>query len=123
MPSDVKFTYRGVRITVLAGSYLKDGAPTEQAAAYYIRLFEGLDDLRQFAAEQLLGIYNSAWSDDDEPPMDQETFVTKLVNPAIVLYDDAGKACVYFDDSDLFGGHGIEITVEGATPAHANLVG
>jgi hypothetical protein len=55
--------------------------------------------------------------------MDQETFATKLVTPAIVLLDELGAACVYFDDSDLFCGHGIEISVEGTTPIHANLVG
>jgi hypothetical protein len=123
MPPDVKLIYRGVRITILAGPYLADNAPTEQANEYYLDLFGRLDDLRQFAAAQLLGMYNDAWADDDEPSMGQETFTTRLVNPAIVLGNAIGDATIYFDDSDLFGGHGIEIVMQGATPLRVSLVG
>jgi hypothetical protein len=123
MASNATLTYRGVKITVLAGPYLIDGRPTEEAVEYYLDVFGHLDDLRQFASEHLLGLYNDAWSDEDEPPMDQETFTTKLVNPAIVLYDEIGGASGFFQDSGLFGGHGIEITLEGTTPRRADLVG
>jgi len=123
MPSDVTLDYRGVRVRILNGPYLEEGRPTTQAVDYYMELFERLDDLRRFAADALLGIYHDSWADDDEPPMDRDSFIAKLVNPAILLMDEIGSACVYFDDSDLFLGHGIEISLSGTTSTDAKLVG
>lgn len=60
MHSYVTFTYRRVRITVLAGPNLMNGEPTEQAVKYYLDVFGWQDELRQFAAEHLLGLYNDA---------------------------------------------------------------
>jgi hypothetical protein len=121
--SDRSFDHHGVRVRILNGPYLEDGKPTAQAIEYYTDLFRRLDDLRQFAADALLGLYNNSWADDDEPPIDRESFIAKLVNPAILLMDEIGSACIYFDDSGLFLGHGIEIGLEGATPTDAHLIG
>jgi hypothetical protein len=123
MLSEVTFPYRDVQVTVYDGPYLVDGNPTEQAIEYYSSLFEQLDALREFAAQEKLEVYNTLWADEDEPPMDQETFVTHLVNPTIVLHGEIDRASVYFQDCDLFLRHWVEIRMEGTTPSEAVLVG
>jgi hypothetical protein len=118
----VKLTYQGVPVTVYNGPYVVDDKPTEQALQYCDSLLGCLDALRQFASEELLDVYTDHWADADEPPMDRETFVTKLAEPEIAL-DAIGKAHVYFQDGDLFWGHTIVVRVEGITPVDAFIEG
>jgi hypothetical protein len=122
MASDVTLSYSGVEITVLAGECLQGGKPTRQAVAYYQGLVSRLDALREYVADELLDLHNNVWSDDEAAPIDRETFVARLVNPAIVLMEP-DRASVYFEDSDLFLGHGIEVRIEGTAPVDVGLVG
>ena len=122
MAADVTLTYQGVEITVLDGDCLQGGRPTRQAVAYYQGLVARLDELRQYVADEMLDLHNDVWCDDEEPPIDRETFLSKLVNPAMLL-TGPDTATVYFEDSNLFLGHGIEILIEGTIPVQVGLFG
>jgi hypothetical protein len=120
---DVKFTERGVQITVLDGPYLEGGELTGRAVTDYRNLLERLDELKGFAADKLLKPYNDTWLDDDIGELDRAGFMARLENPSIHLYDDLGATIVYFEDGGLFAGHTIQVNVDDGQPVHAQIVG
>ena len=120
---DASFTHDGHDIGVLDGPYLQDGQPTSTAHDFAATLIGLLDEMRSFAAQQFLKTYNDTWREEDEPIIDEREFCSRLVNPSIVLYDELGAAIIYFDDSDMFAGHSIGVTVNGGQIAHASMVG
>ena len=120
---DVTLNVNGVAITVLNGPYLEIGRPTESAVIYYTDLIARLAELKGFAADQLLELYNETWLDDAIGKIDRAGFIGRLSNPAIHLYDEPGLAVVYFDDGNLFAGHWIEVQLENGVPTHAHISG
>jgi hypothetical protein len=66
-------------------------------------------------------MYNESWVDDEIGPTDEHGFVDRLVNPSIHLYDEIGYILVYFEDSGLFAGHYVSVTVENGVPTKAGL--
>jgi len=108
---------------VLEGPYLVDGRVTAQAVGEYTRLIEKLDELRLFAADRLLALYNDTWLDDDIGQVDRNGFAARLSNPAITLMDEIGAATVLFGDGGLFAGHTIDVSVDHGTPTHAGILG
>ena len=113
----------GVEITILDGPYLQDGRPTERAVGDYTALVARLDELKGFAADQLLTLYHEDWRDDEIGEVDRAGFTGRLDHPAIHLYDELGVANVYFSDGDLFAGHRIEVHVNAGKPIYAGIIG
>ena len=113
----------GVAVKVLDGPYLVDGEPTDRAVADYTHLIRRAETLKAFAADGLLGLYNSGWAEDDIGEVDRSGFIARLTKATIVLYDEIGVAMVYFDDGGLFAGHVIEVSIDDGRPARANIVG
>jgi hypothetical protein len=120
---DVTLNENGVTIMVLNGPYLDNGRPTESAVSYYTDLIARLDELKGFAADHLLKLYNETWLDDAIGQIDRVGFIARLNNPAIHLYDELGAAVVYFDDGNLFAGHFVEVQVDNGVPARAGIIG
>ena len=118
---DASITLDGHNIRVSDGPYLQDGEPTEAAHQFAATLIGWLDEMRVFAAQQFLETYNDVWREEDDPTIDEREFCARLVNPTIVIYDDIGAANVYFDDSDMFAGHSIEVSVYKGKMAHASM--
>lgn len=120
---DVTLQYNGVEIRILKGPYLQGGQPTDRAVSDYTHLVTRFDELREFAADKLLSLYNDSWLDDEHGTIDRAGFIARLENPSITLYDELGAAVVYFDDGDLFGGHWIEVMLDNGVPTYADLIG
>ncbi len=120
---DIELSHGGVPVTVLDGPYVAGGKPTQEAVAYYTRLIERLDELRAFAADALLDLYNETWQTDEMGVLDAAGFAQRLASPSIKLYDELGAAVVYFEDGDMFGGHWIEVVVQDGVPESAGLAG
>jgi hypothetical protein len=51
----------GVEIRISGGPYLQDGHPTDRAVIDYTSLISKLDQIRGFAADNLLELYNKTW--------------------------------------------------------------
>lgn len=120
---EATFTLDGHNIRVLDGPYLHDSEPTPAAHEFAANLLHLLDDMRVLAAQRYLEIYNDAWREENDPIVDEREFCARLTNPSIVLYDEIGAATIYFDDSNMFAGHSIGVSVDGGKLAHASMVG
>ena len=120
---DATFRLDDHEIRVLDGPYLLDGEPTSEASEFAATLSGLLDEMRAFAAQRYLEIYNDTWRQEDDPIIDEREFCARLTNPSIVLYDEIGAATIYFNDSDMFAGHSIEVSVDGGNIAYASMVG
>jgi len=123
---DAKLTIEGLNILVLDGPYTLDGKATDEARAFAKKLIAQLDEIREKIADEMLAMYNDDWrdSDDDDPePITRGTFMERVTNPSIHLYDDMGAACIYFNDSNMFGGHAIEVFVDHHKVANIGIVG
>lgn len=66
--------------------------------------------IRDHIANSLLDTYNEAWADPAEgfPELSREEFLEKIELESIELMDE-GALTLYFSDSDLFGGHGVDL--------------
>ena len=120
---DLTFNHNGIEVTVLNGPYLENGRPTDRAVSDYTDLASRLDELRGFAADKLLKLYNQAWLDEEIGEVDRTAFVARLSNPSIHLYDELGAAVVYFNDGNLFAGHCIEVHLDNGVPTYAGIIG
>jgi hypothetical protein len=120
---DVTFDEDGVKITVLDGPYLEDGQPTPRAVADYQALIGRLEELKGFAADKLLKLYNETWLDEAIGEVDRPAFMARLTKPSIHLYDELGAAVVYLEDGNLFAGHWIEVHIDDGQPTYAGIIG
>jgi hypothetical protein len=120
---DIMFTLNDHEVQILDGPYRNGCEPTSDAHEFAVTLIQSLDDMRVFAAQQYLKIYNDTWRKKDAPLIDEATFCNRLTNPRIVLYDEVGMAVVYFDDSEMFAGHSIEVSIDEGNMTHASIVG
>jgi hypothetical protein len=74
-------------------------------------LISNLDKYKTRAAETLLSLYNDTWLDEEIGKLTESQFIELLVDPGVVIYDEIGAACIYFNDSDMFAGHFIEVSI------------
>ena len=122
---EVTLSIEGHEVRIMEGPYLSDRRPTPDALRFAATLIAQLDAMRGFAADTYLDLYNENWRDEEEgdPILDQHGFRARLVNASIVLYDEPGSATIFFDDSGMFAGHSIMISVHGGAVTRASLVG
>jgi hypothetical protein len=110
-------------IRVLDGSYLQNGEPTVAAREFAATLIGLFDRMRVFAAKRCLALYNDNWRRQGDPVLDERQFCSRLTNPGIVLYDEIGGAAVYFDDSNMFAGHWVEVLIFDGEISDASMIG
>ena len=120
---DFTLNHSGVEVTIMDGPHLREGVATPEAVEFYTRLISDLDNLRRHAAKRLLRLYNEAWVCEEIGPVDEQGFMQRLTNPRVTLFDAIGAAWVFFDDSNLFAGHCIEIFIHENLPMDAQLIG
>jgi hypothetical protein len=120
---DIELQHEGVEVTIMDGQYLVDGKPTPTAVQEYQAIIARLDELRRFAADRLLALYNDKWQDEEIGPVDADGFVMRLANPSVLLFDQVGTALVWLEDSGLFAGHHIEVSLDNGIPSQATLSG
>jgi hypothetical protein len=75
---------------------------------------------RSFAADELLLIHNSEWS--DEGPIDAHKFISRLTPAAIQVWPD-GDAEISYGDGGLFWGHEIGVRFRGGRFTEAVVQG
>jgi hypothetical protein len=97
------------------------------AREFAAALIRQMDEMRAFAAQTYLALalYNDTWRDEEEgdPTLDDAGFRARLTDPSIVLYDELGSATVFFDDSGMFAGHSIMISIDDGTIRDASWSG
>ena len=65
---------------------------------------------KQYAAEDLLTLKNDTWLEEDEAPLDSESFKKRMTLTSVVVSSD-GQLCFYHHDGDLFWGHSIQVGI------------
>jgi hypothetical protein len=120
---DLTLNHNGIPVTILNGPYTDDDKPTALSVQAYTSLIARLDELRRFASKTLLRLYNDAWINDEIGGIDEKQFMARLINRRVTLYDELGSAVVYFDDSGLFAGHYIEVSIQNGEPVGAGVIG
>jgi hypothetical protein len=65
--------------------------------------------VEDFAADQLLGLKNEVWLDDDESDLTADQFKSSMTLKSIHI-DFYGGFTFWHDDGDLFWGHSIQIS-------------
>jgi hypothetical protein len=87
----------------------------EAAANHVVETVEGnWNEIRSCMAASLLGRCSSDWAapEDGSPTLSEEEFLNKLNLEAINYDVECGRLdslCLYFSESGIFGGHGIEV--------------
>jgi hypothetical protein len=66
---------------------------------------------RQAAADELLGVYNESWWEEDLPRLTPEQFMSRLRLKSVYVQPEGGVD-VYFDDDDLFAGHVVHVRLD-----------
>jgi hypothetical protein len=117
----IKLEQDGVEIN-LDGPYVEYDSPTSRAMEDCMQLVRHLDDLKGFAADKLLKLYNDDWVDERIGKLDRASFMARLAKPSIDM-DELGAAAVYFEDGGLFAGHWIEVLTKNAVPTNAGIIG
>jgi len=115
----------GVRYRVLVEcpEYLLGDVLSNEGRSYIDGIIRSCSALKDFVAQRYLQIYNESWIDEDHRELNEPEFKEKLSLEDISIYEKPGCALVYFGDGDMFGGHCIEVHVEGAEPKNAMLAG
>ena len=96
---------------------LRPGSTKVELAAEVIQKMENMRArIETVLLAQLYPIYLDSWADDGAPAVDKTAFVASLVLNALHLdVEDESQASIflYYDDAQLFGGHGVEVFWDG----------
>lgn len=65
--------------------------------------------VRDYAVQKLLGLKNESWLGDDEPPVDAETFLSRMTLTTISV-SEGGSWSFWHEDGGLFAGHSILVS-------------
>lgn len=82
---------------------------TNEARAALAKLRNLESVCRDFAASQLLDIYNQEWSDCGA--IESDEFARRLTTDAIEVHE-SGYAEVHFGDGGMFWGHGVGVRIQ-----------
>lgn len=102
------------RVTLPSGEFVlhvhtsgeNDHTITEAARHAFEKMKSLEQAARSFAAEELLSIHNSEWSEGK--PIDADEFMARLVPAAIEMWPN-GNAEISYEDGDLFWGHEVGV--------------
>ncbi|MEO1034996.1 MAG: DUF2262 domain-containing protein [Pseudomonadota bacterium] len=109
---DIELEVQGLAVKVLDGAYTADNAITGEGIEFATSIVDDLDAYKTTAADQLVSLYNEVWLDDKIGELSATQIASLLINPKVVIYDVEGAACIYFNDSDMFAGHYVEISID-----------
>lgn len=102
--------------------------PADLSDADLDRFADALDTIdlaavRAFATKKLYPLYDGTWRDEQGPDVDEKGFGA-LLRPETVAFLEDGRACVWFDDGQLFAGHSVTVGLDAAmTPDQAEMCG
>ena len=75
------------------------------------KIENNIQRIQQNIVDALLETYNDCWADPDDeelPEMNAETFLSRIALESINVGEEQALN-LYFADSDLFGGHAIDV--------------
>lgn len=111
------------RILVDCPEYLSGDALSDEGRRYIESIVRNCSALKEFVAEKYFQVYSESWVDEDHGELNESDFKGKLSLEEISIYEAPGTALVYFGDGGMFGGHYVEVHVEGMAPMLAMLAG
>lgn len=111
------------RVFVECREYLSGDVLSDEGRRYIDSIVSSCSALKDFVAQKYLQIYNESWVDDDHRKLSEPEIKEKLSLGDISIYEEPGSALVYFGDGNMFGGHSIELHIEGTEPKIAMLAG
>jgi len=104
----------------ISGAVDQDMTMAEQAVR---QLENRLPQVAAQVARMMLPLYNDNWREDDAPVESEASLAVRLGVPSVNV-ECEGEMTLYFDDDDLFAGHGIQVSLnEAGEVADAHLVG
>ncbi|MGV3611343.1 MAG: DUF2262 domain-containing protein [Fluviicola sp.] len=71
-----------------------------------------LNEIKEFAATELLELKNECWLEEDEKELTRKDFADRLVQVEGITCYTSGSVSIVFDDNDLFWGHGITVEMD-----------
>ncbi|WP_026665471.1 DUF2262 domain-containing protein [Butyrivibrio sp. FC2001] len=98
----------------------------ENAKALMEALIPNLSEIdsscRSCAADELLEIKNDSWLEEDEEPLDRQTFADRLELKRAEF--DVDGLTLWYDDDDMFWGHSIMVVCsKTGAPDFAEMLG
>ena len=120
--TEASFQGRGITITI-DKCYPKDEL-SQRIRDVLKRVGESWDDIQNNIVDALLETHNDAWADPDEgfPELTREDFLSKVVLDQIQVMEEE-SITLYFLDSQIFGGHLIDVFWTTETMYPATLAG
>ena len=114
----------GLRLSVGAGTDEENTAAFEAVAALVANAAALDRAARERIADDYLELKNNEWQDDDGRQYTRDEFMAALRAATLSLEDpDSEDWTLWFDDGDLFFGHGFTVDFTGDTPTDSCLVG
>lgn len=98
----------------------EDTSITEKAREAFVTMQASEQNIRKFAAQELLATHNDNWSDGKR--ITEVEFIHRLIPSAIELFPD-GDAEMSFGDDDMFWGHEIGVRYRGDRLTEAVIQG
>ena len=118
--------FRGKPITLRLTEHLEEKNLPDAAKEALAEVESRWGAIERNLADSLLATYNETWSDPEEglPVLSREEFLRKIVLEVVDMGVDEGKTfTLYFGDSGLFAGHGVQIFWDPEKMYPATLVG
>lgn len=104
-------TMMGRKIKLRLDRSFPEAKLVDIANAANAKVQENTRRIQQNIVDSLLETYNDCWADPDDdalPEMDAQAFLSRIMLESMNV-DDALGISLYFSDSDLFGGHTIDV--------------
>lgn len=117
-------SFKGCDISIaIDKSYPKEELSRRTKDAVH-RVRERWGDIQDNIVDALLETHNDSWADPDEgfPELTREGFLSKVVLSQIQLMEE-DSLTLYFTDSDIFGGHLVDVFWTTETMYPATLAG
>ena len=108
---DVEEQIRGIDFTVLEGPYTRGEGISDLGQVFVKDIISKIESYKQYAAEELINLYNETWFDESIGILDKAQLRKKLINPSVVILDSKGAASIFFEESNVFGGHLVEVSI------------
>lgn len=97
----------GHPVEIMVNLYISERLPV--SFQNFLGLLKTKDiEFRRAAAKSLIEFYNDNWSETDEK-ISEEDFADRIKLESISFDEEEKTVNVYYDDADLFAGHGIKV--------------
>lgn len=117
-------SFRGCDISIAIDKFYPKEELSRRTKDAVNRVRERWGDIQENIVDALLETHNDSWADPDEgfPELTREGFLSKIALSQIQLMEE-DSLTLYFTDSDIFGGHLIDVFWTTETMYPATLAG